>query len=87
MTDRPTFEGFVLGLFTLGHLMQPALVLIAAARLDYALEVALLSRMRPLSHGQSKRLFEGYGPLATFSAKIDLGYALSIFDEKLYSDL
>jgi hypothetical protein len=86
--DKPTFgASFLQTVFATGHLIQPALVLMAVARLDSALEVALLAKMRSLSSHESKRLFKGRGPLSSLSSKMDLGYALSIFDEGVYSDL
>jgi hypothetical protein len=44
-----------------------------SARLDTVLRIALLSKMRPLSKRAKENIFEGYGPLASFSAKIDMG--------------
>jgi hypothetical protein len=55
--------------------------------LDAALERALLAKMRELSEAQRTNLFEGYGPLSSFAAKIDVAYALNIFDGALYADL
>jgi DNA-binding MltR family transcriptional regulator len=43
--------------------------------------------MRPLSGEMKKRLFDGYGPLSSFSAKIDLSYALQILNKDQYDDL
>ncbi len=43
--------------------------------------------MRPLNGHFKKGLFDGYGPLSAFSAKIDLSYALSILDRTSYNDL
>jgi DNA-binding MltR family transcriptional regulator len=34
-----------------------------------------------------QRLFDGYGPLSSFSAKIDLSYALQILNKDQYDDL
>jgi len=62
-------------------------VLSLGGKLDIALKIALLARMRPLGNRLTASLFDGYGPLSSFSAKIDLAFALSIFDENLYSDL
>jgi DNA-binding MltR family transcriptional regulator len=57
------------------------------AKLDAALEAAILEKMRPISQRLRITLFEGYGPLASFSAKIDIAFALSIIDEAMYADL
>ena len=48
------------------------------AALDNSLRAALLTKMRPLSRHMRDRLFEGYGPLATVAAKIDLAFAMEI---------
>jgi DNA-binding MltR family transcriptional regulator len=63
-------------------------VLSLGGRLDTALKKALLEKMRPtISNRLKASLFEGYGPLSTFGAKIDMAFALSILDEDLYSNL
>jgi len=67
--------------------MMPAVALTVGARLDAALEGALLAKMRKLSEAQRTNLFDGYGPLSSFAAKIDVGYALNNFDDALYADL
>ena len=67
--------------------MMPVIALTVGARLDAALERALLAKMRKLSEAQRTTLFDGYGPLSSFAAKIDVGYALNIFDDALYADL
>jgi mannitol operon repressor len=48
---------------------------------------AILTKMRALSGEMKKRLFDGYGPLSSFSAKIDLSYALQIINKDQYDDL
>jgi DNA-binding MltR family transcriptional regulator len=62
-------------------------VLSFTGKLDTALKMALLEKMRPISKRLKARLFDGYGPLSTFSAKIDMAFAFSILDEDLYADL
>ncbi|SRR5216683_899646 len=61
--------------------------LVGAAIIDQQLLRALLTKMRPLSGEMKKRLFDGYGPLSSFSAKIDLCYALQIINKEQYDDL
>ena len=70
-----------------GRFMMPVIALTVGARLDAALERALLAKMRKLSEAQRTNLFDGYGPLSSFAAKIDVAYALNIFDDALYADL
>jgi hypothetical protein len=54
--------------------------IVAAAIIDEQLLRALLTKMRPLSAKLRKRLFEGYGPLSSFAAKIDLSNWLILLD-------
>ena len=67
--------------------MMPVIALTVGARLDAALERALLAKMRELSEAQRTNLFDGYSSLSSFAAKIDVAYALNIFDDALYDDL
>jgi DNA-binding MltR family transcriptional regulator len=60
---------------------------VGAAIIEEQLLRALLTKMRPLSGEMKKRLFDGYGPLGSFSAKIDLSYALQIINKDQYDDL
>jgi DNA-binding MltR family transcriptional regulator len=61
--------------------------IVGAAIIEEQLLRALLTKMRPLSGEMKKRLFDGYGPLSSFSAKIDLSYALRIINKDQYDDL
>jgi DNA-binding MltR family transcriptional regulator len=64
-----------------------AYVIVTATVLEDLLEQALLVRMRDLSNKVYARLFTGHGPLATFSAKIDLAFALQIIEQGTAIDL
>jgi DNA-binding MltR family transcriptional regulator len=61
--------------------------ILVAAKLEESLEEALLTKMQPINCEMKKRLFEGYGPLSGFSAKIDLAYALKIVPKVVYHTL
>lgn len=61
--------------------------LIAAAAIDNFLEKAIKARMPNLDKDLSAKLFSGYGPFATFSAKIDTAYAMGIVDKSVFSDI
>src|SRR5260370_8209545 len=61
-------------------------VLVTTNALAGMLELALRSKMRNLSKTLYTELFEGYGPLSTFVAKITVAYGLSIIDHKLTVD-
>jgi len=63
--------------------------LLAAAFVENALRVALLSRFRPDEKGKGHmELFEGdNAPLRDFAAKISVGYVLRLFGQETLSDL
>jgi DNA-binding MltR family transcriptional regulator len=61
--------------------------LLVAAIADRQLEDALILKMRGLNNSMRERLFENYGPLSSFSAKIDIAYALCITDRITYDRL
>jgi hypothetical protein len=63
-----------------------AYVLTTSSALEELLENALEGKMRTLSNALRNRLFEGYGPLATFSAKIDVADAFKIIADEVVSD-
>ena len=70
-----------------GNLSQSATVLVAASILGTELERALKATMRPLDKKLAGRLFKGYGPLSSFSAKIDFAYALKITTLEIHNEL
>lgn len=61
--------------------------IVGAAIIEEKLVDALLAKMRPLNSEFKTRLFDGYGPLSSFSAKIDLSYAFQIIDKKTRDEL
>ncbi|MCK1567483.1 hypothetical protein IVB08_26590 [Bradyrhizobium sp. 173] len=76
---------FLHKLLAKGHASE---VLLTAAILDQELRGAILQKMRPdLSEKKQERLFEGYGPLAEFAAKIEVAYALGQINEDIYAKL
>jgi len=63
------------------------IVIMGAAALDNALELALLTKMCHLGRDMKDRIFEGYGPLSSFAAKIDIAYVLQIIPRDIYDSL
>jgi DNA-binding MltR family transcriptional regulator len=64
-----------------------ATAVVLASRAEDWLGEAIKTKMRDdLSAKLKERLFQGYGPLSTFSAKIDFAYALSIIEADIYND-
>jgi DNA-binding MltR family transcriptional regulator len=68
------------------HSDQTAAI-IASSAVEVALESAIKTRLRRLKLADTESLFGGTGPLATFSAKIQIGYALGIFGPETRHDL
>ena len=66
-----------------------SIALIGASVLERALEVAILSRFRRLREKERKQLFsyENRGPLADFSSRIKMAYALDIYGRNTRADL
>jgi hypothetical protein len=70
-----------------GQRNDRAAAILASALVEDALKDAILARLSPLSNDDHTRLFEGEGPLSTFSAAIRVGFALSIFGVSTKADL
>jgi hypothetical protein len=58
-----------------------------ASLVERSLEHAIKAQIVRLRKAEHKALFEGSGPLATFSAKIWIGYALGLYGPKAKHDL
>lgn len=70
------------------NMALPFFVLVLTSTIEDILEEALLAKMRqPLSGNFKRRLFQGYGPLGSFSAKVDLAFALEIINEETHLEL
>jgi hypothetical protein len=61
--------------------------LLAASIIDDILRGALRYRFIPLSNDEQEELFEGTSPLATFSARIRVLYALGVIGKQTRHDL
>ncbi len=66
---------------------QAGFALIGGSTIDQALKLALQGKMVKLSKTRSITLFEGYGPLASFSARIDIAAAFGLISETERHDL
>jgi hypothetical protein len=71
----------------LGRQSHAAVAMRLITMLEYDLERCLLRTFRPLNRKMRKRLFDAYGPIATFAAKIDLTLALGITTEATHKEL
>jgi hypothetical protein len=77
----------VVGLLNLLDHAETSKAIITAGIVEDWLQTLLLAAGRPLSNTQANQLFEVYGPLGTFSARIDVAYFFKLVDEITYNDL
>jgi hypothetical protein len=84
---RTKFESFSATIDFAGTFTDSHHAIIGVSELDNALELALLSKMHRLNRELKDRIFDGYGPLNTFAAKIDIAYALEIIPKEFYESL
>jgi mannitol repressor len=75
---------------TISYLEERSLgskAIVMAGHMEGWLQKLLLAVCRPLSKTMSAKIFEGYGPLTHFSAKIDITYIFGLIDKTSYDDL
>lgn len=72
---------------TLGRATDAATVLVAAETLSQELAGLLESKMPNLTSKSKKKLFRGYGPVATFSARTEMAYVFGFIDKELFDDI
>jgi hypothetical protein len=77
----------ILGILNLTKYAEASHALIAAGILEDWLQTMLLAAGRQLSNTQLAEFFDSYGPLNTFSAKIDISYFFKLINETTYRDL
>lgn len=56
--------------------------ILAASYFEEWLRERIMSKFVDLSGEMESRIFDGYGPLSTFAAKIDIAYALQLYDDR-----
>jgi len=74
-------------IIAVGRQTHGTIVMQLTAMLEYDLERCLVRKFRPLNRKLKKGLFEAYGPLSSFAAKIDLAFALDITTEATHKEL
>jgi len=79
-----TVVGLLRGLESKAYL---GAVLSATQILANDLDRCLVVRMPSLGKKLKKKLFGGYGPFSTFSAKIDIAFAMDIIDRSTFEKL
>lgn len=61
--------------------------ILGASMVEENLKRAILAKLRPLTNDEKDRLFGPSTPLGSLSAKIKIGYALSLYDRATQQDL
>ena len=84
--DSPTSR-LLDGLEGLFDLSQAAMAIFLSQFVENILADKLESKLAISSNNFKNRVFAGYGPLSTFTAKIDMARALEIVDEETYNTL
>jgi DNA-binding MltR family transcriptional regulator len=77
----------VYGILNLMDHAEASKAIIVAGIVEDWLQTMLLGAGRSLSNSQLSDFFEGYGPLSSFSAKIDISYFFKLVDDTTYRDL
>lgn len=70
----------------IGSAADRSAAIMGGSVLENFLALAIMSRFRPLDHKEQEQLFER-GPLAGFYAKINLGFALGLYEVEARDDL
>ena len=64
-----------------------AAAILAAAYFEDRLRDAIMTRFVALNRRDEIEIFKDYGPLSTFKAKVDIAFALGLYDRKIRKDL
>src|SRR5215204_6920548 len=62
-------------------------ILLSASLVDSLLVGVICEKMRPLTKNEHSDIFDGTGPLSTFSGRINVAYALGVYGRKTRHDL
>jgi DNA-binding MltR family transcriptional regulator len=66
---------------------EAGVALVTVGIVEEWLQKLILTAGRPLSNAIAVKIFDGYGPLSTFSAKIEVVYLINLIDDIVYNDL
>jgi DNA-binding MltR family transcriptional regulator len=75
------------GILNLVKRTEAGTALLAAAMLEDWLQRLILCAGREISNAIARNLFETYGPLHSFSAKIEIAYLFRLLNAEIYKDL
>ncbi|PSM18157.1 hypothetical protein [Nitratireductor sp. StC3] len=66
---------------------QSTTAILTAASLDSFLQTIITSKMPKLNADLRDKMFSGYGPFSSFSAKIDSAYAMGLIDKTMHTEM
>ena len=81
-TVRDTLERAYDYQIALAEESDRAAAILAAANFEDRLRDAIMTRFVALNRRDEAEIFKPYGPLATFKAKVDIAFALGLYDRK-----
>jgi DNA-binding MltR family transcriptional regulator len=81
------FRDIIENIRATGRRTHSGVVMVSVSIIEEKLALALKAMMISLSNDRYKKLFENYGPLNTFAAKIDMAHALGIIPLDMYEEL
>src|SRR5690606_22018782 len=61
--------------------------ILTASALDTFLQMLITSIMPNLNSALTEKMFSGYGPFSSFSAKIDSAYAMGLIDKEMHTEM
>lgn len=85
--ERPTSADLQTAMKDLSTQNPRSAAIVAAAYLEDVVRLTLLTKMVSLSNSEDDSIFTGSAPLSSFSAKIQMLYALGIIGKKVRHDL
>jgi DNA-binding MltR family transcriptional regulator len=82
-----TFENLAKSLIASRKNSHTMVVVVGTALLEELLGQAIKGKLRPITTKFEERLFDNYGPFSSFSARIDVAYALDILTDDIFAEL
>ena len=86
-TVRESLERAYDYLSALAEESDRAAAILAAANFEDRLRDAIMTSFVALNRRDEKEMFKPYGPLSTFKAKVDIAFALGLYDRKTKKNL
>ena len=86
-SERPTLQDLERAMEEIQNDHPRSAAIVGATYLDDVTRLAILTKLVDLSKDETDRLFVGFAPLSSFSAKIQMAYAMGLIGKKTRHDL